>query len=181
MAKAMKGIAKKYPAKETEGTPAIPEMKNFRLGLNVASCDGLPNVVVFGKDEEQVAELKEKLAQVIFDDGLASKFIFASATDAKEFKEISGAEKVKQGFLVIEADSYGMKGKLLKSLDAKASADEMKKELAAVVKEFTRVKKSHHTHVRNGKRNGENWETEVPITDPMTLRAMGGRNNRRDK
>ena len=45
MAADLRLIARQYPAKATAGesTPIVPQMKSVRLGINVASCDGLPS------------------------------------------------------------------------------------------------------------------------------------------
>ena len=52
----LRQLAKKYSAKATgkESNPPVPRMKSVRLGINVASCDGLPSVVVAGKDQSEV-------------------------------------------------------------------------------------------------------------------------------
>ena len=55
-------IAKQYPEKKTvkEPSPIIPQMKSVRLGINVASCEGLPSVVVIGENQAEIGQLNKK-------------------------------------------------------------------------------------------------------------------------
>ena len=49
-------VARQFSRNTTrsESNRTVPQMKSVRLGINVASCDGLPSVVVFGKDRREV-------------------------------------------------------------------------------------------------------------------------------
>jgi len=62
MAADLRQISAQYSGRTTTTTPngSVPQMKSVRLGINVASCDGLPSVVVFGKDKSEVAALNQK-------------------------------------------------------------------------------------------------------------------------
>ena len=75
MAADLRQVASQYSAKATgrESHPALPRMKSVRLGINVASCDGLPSVVVLGKDQGEVDRLDKKLSAVIWDEELAGR------------------------------------------------------------------------------------------------------------
>ena len=82
----MDKIAKEYPAKELEkeSIPALPQLKNFRLGLNVSSCDGLPSLICVGETTNEVNKLNAKLSPLAFDESLAGKFGFASALASED-------------------------------------------------------------------------------------------------
>ena len=170
MAADLRLIARQYPAKATAGvsTPIVPQMKSVRLGINVASCDGLPSVIIVGKDQLEVDQLKKKLSGVIWDEELAGKFIYASTTNRDDLKIVTGAQ-AKTGFLVIRPDVYGLKGQLIKAIDASASSDELKRSLSYAANTFTRNAKIHGLHVRNGRRGGKLWKTEVPV--PARIRS----------
>ena len=49
---------------------------------------------------------------------------------------------------------------------------ELHSELLRYANSFEKVQKRHHQHVRKGREAGQNWETEIPVTDPMSLRAL---------
>ena len=170
MAADLRMIARQYPANATTGgsTPIVPQMKSVRLGINVASCDGLPSVVIVGKDQAEVDQLKKKLSGVIWDQELAGKFIYASTTNPADLKIVPGAQS-KTGFLVIKPDAYGLKGQLIKAIDASASSDDLKRSLSLAANAFTRNSKTHGLHVRNGRQGGKLWKTEVPV--PARVRS----------
>ena len=176
MAADLRSISRQYPAKATAGvsTPIVPQMKSVRLGINVASCDGLPSVVIVGKDQLEVDQLKKKLSGVIWGEELAGKFIYASTTNPADLKIVPGAQS-KTGFLVIKPDVYGMKGELIKVIDGDASTKDLRKSLSSVADKFTRNSKSHGTHVRDGRRNGETWESEVPVPERDRSRDRGSK------
>ena len=170
MAADLRVIARQYPAKATAGEsiPVVPQMKNVRLGINVASCDGLPSVVVVGTDQAEVDQLKKKLSGVIWDEELAGKFIYASTANPADLKNVPGAQS-KTGFLVIRPDSYGLKGQLIRTIDAGASSEDLKRSLLSAASTYTRNSKTHGLHVRNGRQGGKSWQTEVPV--PARVRS----------
>jgi hypothetical protein len=182
MAADLRQVASQYSAKATDGEshPALPRMKSVRLGINVASCDGLPSVVVLGKDQGAVDRLDKKLGAVIWDEDLAGRFIYASTTEPSDLDRVSGA-KSKTGILVIKPDIYGMKGTLIAAIDADVSREDLKAALLQAADSFTRNAKNHGTHVRIGRRTGQVWETEVPVPDrTRTLnRGANGQGRRR--
>jgi hypothetical protein len=170
MAADLRSISRQYPAKATAGesTPIVPQMKNVRLGLNVASCDGLPSVIIVGKDLAEVGQLKKKLSGVIWDKELAGKFIYASTANPADLKIVPGAQS-KTGFLVIKPDVFGLKGQLIQAIDAGVSSDDLRRSLSLAANAFTRNSKTHGLHVRNGRQGGKLWKTEVPV--PARVRS----------
>jgi hypothetical protein len=180
MAADLERIAGQFSRKTTtdESDPAVPRMKSVRLGINVASCDGLPSVVVFGKGKREVDQLNSKLSGVIWDEALAGKFIYASTTKFDDLKIVVGAT-TKTGFLVVEPDVYGMNGRLIKMIDASVSKRELKRDLVDVADTFKRRSKSHGLHVRNGRRDGKTWKTEVTVPDRVRSRSRPAPRRRR--
>jgi len=176
MAADLRQIARRYSGKATakDANPSVPQMKSVRLGINVASCDGLPSVVVVGESQEQVDRLNAKLSDVIWDERLAGKFIYASTTRRDDLKIVFGA-KPRTGILVIEPDAYGVRGRLIKAIDADVSSDNLKNMLSRAADTFTRNSKSHGSHVRYGRQNGKIWKTEVPV--PNRRRSTNRRAN----
>ena len=172
MAADLELISRQFSRKTTksESNRAVPRMKSVRLGINVASCDGLPSVVVFGKGTREVDQMNLKLSGVIWDEALAGKFIYASTTKFDDLKIVAGAT-MKTGILVVEPDVYGMKGRLIKMIDASVSKQDLKRNLVDAANTFIRRSKSHGLHVRNGRRDGKTWKTEVAV--PERIRSRG--------
>ena len=181
MAADLRSIAQQFPAKPTAtaSNPRVPQMKSVRLGINVASCDGLPCVVVVGKDKVEVDQLKKKLSDVIWDEELTGKFIYASTTNPKDLKTISSAQS-KTGFLVIKPDTYGIKGQLIKAIDSSVSGDELRRSLSYAANTFARNSKTHGLHVRTGRQSGTTWKTEVPVPDRVRFQNRAQGRKRRD-
>lgn len=164
MAADLRQISAQYSGRTTTTTsnPSVPQMKSVRLGINVASCDGLPCVVVFGKDQTEVDSLNQKLTGVIWNEQLAGKFIYASTTNSEDLKTVPGAG-FQSGILVIKPDAFGIKGQLIKIILADVSDDQLKQALLSSANTFTRISKTHGLHVRNGRQSGTLWKTEVPV------------------
>ena len=171
MAADLELIARQFSRKATksESDRAVPRMKSVRLGINVASCDGLPSVVVFGKDKREVDQLHSKLRGVIWDEALAGKFIYASTTKFADLKIVLGAT-LKTGILLVEPDIYGTKGRLIKLIDASVSEQDLKRNLVNAADTFIRRSKNHGLHVRNGRRDGKTWKTEIPVPKRSRVR-----------
>ena len=163
MAAELQKIAKRYSKKRSKKhTPALPKMKNVRLALNVASCDGLPLVVAVGKKSDDVKALSRKLSEVIWGEDLVGKFIYATTSKEADLAAIDGA-KFATGILVVAPHKYGLKGKLLTKISAGVSVKKVKQALLDTLGSFERDEKDHGNHVRRGRRSGQKWETEVPV------------------
>lgn len=160
--------AKKVPS-------ALPQMKGVRLGVNVASCDGLPSLLILGSDAADLKEMKDSLSEVIWDEELAGRFIFCSTKNKENLSMIEG--KLHRGFLVVRPDEYGVKGTVIKILPGNLAGDRLKEELLAVSKDYKRISKTHGQHVRTGRQAGISWDTEVAVPD----RRRSKRGGRRDQ
>ena len=174
LAAAMNKIAARYSAdKNVENSnPALPQLKNFRLGLNVSACDGVPLLLCVGETASDVEQLKRQIAPLAFDKSLAGKFVYASATSGDDLNSVVGYES-QSGILLIRPGEYGIEGKLEKVFAADISNNELQSELLRYANSFEKAPKRHHQHVRKGRDAGKTWKTEIPVTDPMSLRAMG--------
>lgn len=173
-------IARQYSKQTTsrESHATVPQMKSVRLAINVASCDGLPSVIVVGHDQRELDQLHKQLSDVIWDDALAGKFIYASTTKRSDLNMVPGAQS-KSGFLVIEPDTYGTRGRLLDTIPSSASSVDLEQRLTRAANTFTRNSKSHGLHVRNGRRSGKQWQTEVPVPDRVRFRTRSTQGQRR--
>lgn len=175
MAAQMKEIAADYPG--DHNVAALPQVKNVRLGINVAACDSLPAVVILGENDQQLAQLKETLAPVAWDKDLLGMYIYCQSSDADE-RSILTSLKGSAGFAIVKPDDFGQEAEVIAEIGPGASAAELKDALLKAARKFKRPNKSHHQHVRSGRRDGVEWETEIPVTDAQALRAQ---RNRRDR
>lgn len=163
MAAKLNSISADYTAKEPENSlPGLPKMKDVRLAMNVASCDGLPCLVVFGKDEAELDRLEKKMSVVAWDEEITGKFIYASTSEESDLAELSGG-KASSGYLVIQPDPYGVKGELVTVIPEPSSAEDLQSSLLAAIENYERTAKTHGQHVRYGRQNGIAWETQVEV------------------
>ena len=181
LASAMESISLAFNTKDRSKTTArLPQMKDFRLGLNVSSCDGLPSVICVGKSAKQVSELQDKLSPLALDEQLAGKFVYASSKDPAELKIVKGYDG-KAGFVMIKPGEFGIDGEMISMFAPSVDSEVLKKALVDYANGTEKVVKVHRDHVREGNRSGKNWETEIPVTDPGSLKAMERNQNQRGR
>lgn len=179
MAATMERIAGEFETKQTAKgkLPELPRVASVRLAVNVAACDNQPLVVLFAKDEKARHKLEKRLAALAWSDRFMGQFIFASTSEAKDLALIEGS-KAEEGVLVVQSERFGTKGKVLKQAALDATEAELTKCLKDGAGAFQRDDKTFQTHVRTGQQKGVFWETLLPVTDPMELRARErGRSN----
>ncbi len=164
MATGMKKITAKYkPKEELSGVPLVP---NFRLALDVASADSQPLVVIVAKGAEKRKEAEKAMSKLVWNADYVGRFVTTINDDVK----LEGIEGVKESstLLLIQPDKFGQKGKVLAQT---AQVDAWKETLTTGLKDFVREEKSFQSHVQEGKTQGVFWETKIPVTDPMELKA----------
>ena len=166
MAEELRRISARYPKKKSakNGERLLPRLKNVRLALNVASCDGLPLVVAVGERPDDIEMLSRKLGEVIWREPLIGRLTFTSTVDLAELDAIEAVTPGK-GLLVIQPGTYGLAGKVVTKIDAEVAGRELEKALLAAADKVTRKAKSHRNHVRSGRRAGQTWESEVPVPE----------------
>jgi hypothetical protein len=167
MAADMRRVVGRYSPKAA--VTSLPLAANPRLGLDVAAADGLPLVVIVGKDPATRQRLVDRLARFAWTDECIGRFVYAEGTAA----EVIGASgtTVHPGVVVIAPDRFGQKGTVLRQVGAEATADAVSEALRGSVREFRAPVKSFPTHVREGQQLGVFWETRVPVTDSMEQAA----------
>lgn len=148
----------------------LPLMKNLDLALNVASADGLPLIVTVAETEARLTEINQHLVSSAWKPSLAGQFAYASVSDLQELKPLSG-DTSGEGILVIEPGQFGLSGKVLTRLPADAASAAIESKLLEVVTTFPRRRKDHNSHVRLGIQIGVDWKSQLPETDPMSVRA----------
>ena len=167
MAGAMDAISARYEKSEGGGkTPAaLPLTVDFRRGLDVAACDGLPLVVLASGDAKGQAALAERAAALAWSAPFVGRFAWAVGAAPADLAKIEGASG-KTGLLVVEPDAYGLTGKLLAAAPADADEKTLAKALADGLSRHHPIEKDPRRHIEEGKRLGVRWKTEIPETDP---------------
>ncbi len=175
----------------------LPAMKNFRLALNVAACDGLPLVVGVGAKEtsgsssgsgevRSLEEIRSALVPLAFSDSLAGKFHYYATDDPGELAAVK-SYRGQRGLFLIAPDAYGLEGEVVSQWTGTAgsrtaaagaaepatSANSIAGELLEKAEAWQQASKSHNQHVRHGRQNRIEWESEIPVTDAEALRAQG--------
>ena len=183
MAAGMKAIAESNQVQpETMFTDTtLPLTKNIEIGLNVAASDGLPLVVLVGKDEEQLSTLVKNARSVVWSEAAAGQFVYSAVLDQQQLKPISGwldktdAKPIVgenwHGILIVEPDQFGVSGKVLARLEADAQSELINTTFVSSINNFPRKAHNHQAHVQLGIELGLDWKSEIPETDPESLRA----------
>jgi len=143
---ALNSAAKKY--KPRPGARSLPVLKDLRLALNVAACDKLPLAVAVGDDAHK------SLAKLAWDKRFAGKLIYVTVPKLK-------SADAKAKLIVLQPDAFGRHSKVL-AQGPKVDATVLTQGIAA----HRATSKETRAHVRDGRRQGIRWETEIPVTDP---------------
>jgi hypothetical protein len=173
MARTMNEIAKRYgfvdgnavkksKAKAPDGVPAIADV---RLGLNVASCDSMPLVIVAGTSAKEAEAVESALTPVAWSDAFRGRFAYVVTHEKEALEKVPGA-KASSRIVVVRPDAYGEKADVLAELPAGADEKAIRAAFEKALAEFAPPSKDPRSHIREGRRTGVHWETEIPVTDP---------------
>ncbi len=188
MAAAMKEMTEAYPGQPSAKGVAsgkakpqrLPQMKDFRLALNVASCDGLPLLFGFSTDVKERLALESVLTELAFADRLAGRLQFFVSGDRAELGGIEGFSG-KPGYYFVSPNQFGNGASSGEFFPVEEGADELTKVLVGYIGMLDKVEKDHRSHVQQGLREGIDWKSEVPVTDRMSLQASERADRRRRK
>ncbi len=173
MAEGMKEIAARYEgaAGKRFSDPTLPITPRLDLALNVAAADQLPLVVLIPEDEQQQRQMTEALRDVVWSEKLAGQFVFNIVADRKELKPLAGLDDGATGVFVVQPDEFGMTGEVMTPVDWNRSTEQIENQLAEVVAKYPRPYKDHNSHVREGIALGIDWQSQIPESDPESVRA----------
>lgn len=170
MAAGMNQIADQYAdaKKAALMDKELPMMKNLDVALNVAAADGLPLIVAVG-GSEQLKRVRKQLVPLAWSEDLAGQFVYVAVTDKKKLKPLVGTKE--GSILVIEPGQFGLSGRIVARFSGSEKHEAMRNRLKQIVAQLPRLQKSHDSHVRLGIQLGIDWKSQIPETDPMSLRA----------
>lgn len=145
MAASLNSLAQGYPGHQARQNE-LPLMADFRLGLNVAACDGLPLVVVTS------AAAETRLAPAAW-----SAQNLGRAVYVKE-----ALQDYPDGAYLMVPDTFGLSVTRMIPLAADITAAQLSQQLAP----WKEPPKDDRTHIQQGRAQGIRWETKIPVTDP---------------
>lgn len=160
----MNRIALQFPP-ITKGNPLLQDFDSLRQALNVASADQRLLVVV-NAPRRSLAKQEVKLRAVFADDEIIGRFhmhILDPEQDAGWEKVISRASS-KPGITIVYAGKFGLDGRAVAQLGLSGRAKTIKQTLLKINQQFSQAeeRKDYASHVREGRRNGINFENTIP-------------------
>ena len=163
--KEMARIADRFPGKGDADEPVVQDFHSFRQALNVASADQRLLLFVAAPGKARKA-LRKSLRPVLGDPDLLGRFhcdFGDKASDAEWAGVVSGVS-AKSGIFVIQADQFGMEGKVRARLPLDAKPDAIKAALTRANAAFAREeeRKVYSEHVSQGRREGVYFEGGMP-------------------
>ncbi len=151
--KEMRETARRFKTKGKASAAVVQDFHSFRQALNVASADQRLLVYLFGP-KEKLAALRRSLRPIASDTGVIGRYHFDfgdAETDLDWRKAVTGVEAT-DGIFIIEADEFGMKGRVMAERPLSASADELLQALKDSNAKFaaTTRRKIYRDHVAKG-------------------------------
>lgn len=161
----MDRIARRYEPKGNLESAELQDFHSLKQSLNVASADQRLLVLVNAPKSDH-GNLAEKLKPVFADSETIGKFhldFLGEKTDKNWTAAVKGS-KTKPGIMIVQSSQFGLDGKVVDQLELNESVDEIKKALLNANKKFAKVekRKDYSAHVREGRRQGIKFESEIP-------------------
>jgi len=136
----------------------------------------MPLVIVFGKTKKEAEALEKTLTPVAWSADLRGRFAYVVTAEKDALANVEGAQATAR-ILVVRPDVYGTQAKVLEQLPGDADAKSIERALTKALAAFTAESKDPRQHVLKGRREGIQWETEIPVTDPGP-KGKGNRSGR---
>ena len=174
MAQTMEAIALAYPGKDKPvGRVPLPYLADIKLALNVAAADRLPLVAVFG-NAAQRKQMEQQLEPMAWADEFLGRALYVPVTQQEEFKAITGL-KTQAGYVVIQPDIFGLKGKVIQEISLLSTAAQLKQALSKAVGRHQPSTLTYEQHRSQGAAAGQRWESKTPNTDGIGRSRFGPR------
>lgn len=141
---------------------ALPTHRDLRLGLNVAAADIRPLVVIRAQGEKAARALAERVATFAWSADGVGRAHYVVLSEASTYADLTP----EPGISVIHPDSHGQGGRVLVHLPPDEAEAKLPEALDAGLVLFQGKTRNFRQHMRDARRRGIEWETEVPVTDP---------------
>lgn len=159
-AEALQETAERY-AKKAKPIQSLPVLSDLRLALNVAAADMRPLVVVRGKDAKDAARLSKEVAKLAWSADVVGQCHYVVLSETVTFEKL----EPKVGVSVIQPDPYGLGGKVLSHASATKKSADLTAAVAKGLAAHAATDRDHSDHIREARRKGITWESEIPVTD----------------
>ena len=162
---ALREIASSQKTARAKTLAALPELPDLRLALDVAAADLRPLVVAHSTEPAELERMRAHLEAAAWDEALIGRlrYVVVAGEDGLEgFEDM----KLEPGISVVQPEAYGRGGQVLAHESPKASATRVERLLAKGLAAFDAPAKNTRTHVRDGARQGIEWESAIPVSDP---------------
>ena len=174
MAQTMEAIALAYPGKDKPvGRVPLPYLADIKLALNVAAADRLPLVAVFG-NAAQRKQMEQQLEPMAWADEFLGRALYVPVTHLEEFKAIT-VLNTQSGYVVIQPDIFGLKGKVIQEISLLSTAAQLKQALSKAVGRHQPSTLTYEQHRSQGAAAGQRWESKTPNTDGIGRSRFGPR------
>lgn len=170
MASFLVGTSGKYRAKNA--VESLPYIGDVRLGLNVASCDLRPLIVLSSPKKKTLSKMEKRILTLAWGQEFVGRFMYAKSSRSEELDGIEGA-RGSSGFLIVQPGKFGLKGEALIHVPEEASEKELKAAMEKALGMHEAEEKETRRHVQQGRREGVHWESEIPVTDSGGKRRKG--------
>ncbi len=155
----------------SRGAP-LPTVPDLRLGLDVASCDQRPLVVV-AAPHGRLRTMVSRLEELAWSDEFVGRFRYVVQEGSDGLDSIDAFGET--GYFVVEASEFGLDGEVLVAMPSTASGEAIAEGLTEALDLFgTPASKNYREHMRRGHQLGIEWETAIPVTDPHGAEGPGG-------
>jgi hypothetical protein len=169
LANLMTELAAKHPRVQGSeaGTPTLPVMANLTQALNVAASDPCAVLAVVHPAERDLA-LEQKLARLVFEQGIAGRAYVARLTEpewaqAREIGQIRGGSPA-PGVYFVAPSPYGLDGEVWTEIAPDATEQALRTELVASLDRFlhTYKKLDRASHLEAGVAKDISWSEYDP-------------------
>ena len=169
----MKRLAALHPQKPESAreSPLLPYLVDVRRGLDTAACDMLPLAILVAKDAAAREALEKVLRPLAWSDDFRGRFEWAPAALKADIKAVAPLDQ-DATLVILQPDAYGLKGTVL-AWTAGTDTAALKTALTEGLAKHTPGHKEAQTQIRDGHRDGVDWKTESPMTDPNVPGARG--------
>jgi len=164
-------------AEEAKAVQSLPVHDDLALALNVGACDLMPVAVLAAEDDKAMAKLEERVAVLAWSAEHVGRqhYVRVVGEQAIAAAKAEHGLVLEAGLTLVEPDAFGLTAEVLLHLGGlekrKARTSALKAASAALVEargDHSPEAKSRRAHLREARKQGIEWESEVPVSDPNT-------------
>ena len=160
----------------------LQDFHSLRQALNCASADQRLLVVINADDSERES-IQSTLQNVFTNESVMGKFHlnFLNAETDQNWQEVLSGTEEGAGIMLVRSGQFGVDGEVLARVAIDAGEDKIKAALLEANQEFAsvEVRKDYDQHVRAGRRDGVEFENEIPTNGSDGTSGRRGKRQRK--